>query len=122
MNQKTVKLKVAKWGVMPSTRIAGEEVRKAIIESINCGASLVEIDFSGVGSISWSFADECFGVLWQSSLSDTLESRLELINADEHTVIPIIRAAVMNRKKAREWERERVMNRRKELLEELADL
>jgi len=120
MNRKTVKLKVVEWGVMPSTRKAGEEVRKAIIESIDCGASLVEIDFSGVESISWSFADECFGVLWQSGPPDTLESRLELINADEHTIIPIIRAAVMNRRKAQE--RERVMDRRKELLEELADL
>jgi len=120
MNQKTVKLKVAKWGVMPSTRKAGEEVRKAIIESINCGASLVEIDFLGVESISWSFADECFGVLWQSSLSDTLESRLEFINADEHTIIPVIRAAVTNREKTQE--REKIMDRRKELLEELADL
>lgn len=116
----TVKLKVAKWGTMPSTRKAGEEIRKAIVESINRGASLVEIDFSGVESISWSFADECFGVLWQSNLSDILESRLRLINADEHTVIPIIRTVVTNRKKAQK--REKIMNRRKELLEELADL
>ncbi|MDB9481731.1 STAS-like domain-containing protein, partial [Dolichospermum circinale CS-537/05] len=45
------------------TRIAGEKIRTSVINIINMGASRIVLDFSEMGLISSSFADEFIGKL-----------------------------------------------------------
>lgn len=61
-------------GQVFSTRVRAEQIREAIMRNAR-GAPTVLIDFDGVRSISFSFADELFGVLVRQHLNDPSSPR-----------------------------------------------
>jgi len=96
------RFEMIQWGTMPSSRRLGEAAREAIMDLIrseSIAPGPVEIDFSGVETVSWSFADECFGVMDELIGSEAMGTRLRFVNMDQQTVAPVIRAVVRQRRR-----------------------
>jgi hypothetical protein len=70
------------------TRFAGESMRKQIVSSFKNSDNLI-FDFSGVESISLSFADECFGKLTEDFKFDTIKNKTSYKN-----ISPSVKAVI----------------------------
>lgn len=82
-------------GIHLGSRVHGSETRSRIVKTLN-QCDKVVFDFSGVKTISSSFADECFAKLTFIFSIDEIKERTTFINAD-----PFIRAVIANSFKAR---------------------
>jgi len=69
-------------GDVLKTRFMGARFRDEIRALLDCGEE-VRVDFSGVGAISHSFADECFGDLFSEFGADLFRERVHLAAANE---------------------------------------
>ncbi|NLT69341.1 MAG: STAS-like domain-containing protein [Verrucomicrobiaceae bacterium] len=69
-------------GDVLKTRFMGARFRDEIRTLLDRGED-VRIDFSGVGAISHSFADECFGDLFSELGADLFRERVRLAAANE---------------------------------------
>jgi len=90
-------IKMVYWGKYLSSRRVGDEVRQVITSKIRNSDDLIGVDFSGVESVSWGFADECFGRMSELVGYKTMNARLRFINADKSCVAPVLGAAVKHR-------------------------
>ncbi len=79
-----------------STRPRGVELRNDLIQQAGAEA-LVEVDFGGVLSISYSFADEFAAVLVQRSADGSLPFAVDLIGASNEVARVIERAITKRR-------------------------
>lgn len=69
-------------GDVLKTRFMGARFRDEIRALLDRGEE-VRIDFSGVGAISHSFADECFGDLFSEFGADLFRERVHLAAAND---------------------------------------
>jgi hypothetical protein len=93
------KYRLADLGSTFSTRPRGVELRNALIQQVD-GEALVEIDFSSVLSISYSFADEFAAALALGSADGSLPFAVELIHASDEVARVIERAIAKRRSHA----------------------
>ncbi|HET6428018.1 MAG TPA: STAS-like domain-containing protein [Phycisphaerae bacterium] len=80
------------------TRLRGEQARIALLGrlgELNEG-DVLEVDFEGVGHMTPSFADECFGKLAVDVGRETIGTRLRLINANA-PVRAVVNTVITNR-------------------------
>lgn len=81
------RVRLADHGVTLATRPLGAQIREATLERIS-DDDLVELDFDGVLSVSYSFADELVGRLVTEN-----PDRVKVLNASqdvEHVVARVI--------------------------------
>lgn len=76
------------WGPILSTRGLGEELRALIMDAAR--DNMVEVDFSGIDSLSHSFADECFGKMIETMGLKEFKARISLRNTN-----PFVRAVLL---------------------------
>jgi hypothetical protein len=86
---------LAVFGDSLGTRFLGEEARKLIDTRLAQGESVL-IDFSGITSITHSFADEAFGELVSTLGLDTFRRRTHFAGANED-IKAIIRFVIAER-------------------------
>lgn len=92
-----MQIRMSDFGSSLCTRSSGRLVYSLIIDSLNDSKSnRIVFDFSGVDSVTNSFADEVFGRLVCELGMDTLKSRTTFVNVK---VFPakVIRMAMNNR-------------------------
>lgn len=82
------------FGQTFATRGRGKELREELLARM-AGEDVVEVDFAGVTNVSYSFADEFFGVLMTSAGADVPTARL--VNV-EPTVERVVGDAVGRRR------------------------
>lgn len=75
-------ISLSEFGDSLGTRFLGEEARKLIETHLNQGESLL-IDFSGVTSITHSFADEVFGELVCTLGLDRFKEVIRFVGVNE---------------------------------------
>lgn len=89
----SAKLNLHDFGVNFGSRWLGTQMRAKIESLMMETPGIVVVDAAGVGGMSHSFADECFGKLAERVGLQTILSRLRIENADQE-VIPVIRHVI----------------------------
>ena len=75
-------VKMVEFGVVLGTRVAGREAYRVIMERTDCLSEAAVFDFSGVTTITNSFADEVFGRLVAEMGMEALRERTSFKNID----------------------------------------
>ncbi len=75
-------------GLHLATRVHGAEIRSQIMEQLKT-ADKITFDFEGVGTVSNSFADECFAKLTLFFTIEDIKAKTTFINAT-----PFIKAVI----------------------------
>ena len=83
-------------GIHLGTRSNGANVREEIISAIKVTETPIVFDFTGVETVSNSFADECFAKLLLLFPIEIIKQKTTFVNAT-----PFIKAAIANSFKAR---------------------
>lgn len=81
-----MRIELRKLGEVLTSRPAGKEAFAAIRPTLDLNASVVEVDFAGIVSLSPSWADEFF-----TALRDTYGSRVKYLPTDNPSVIETLR-------------------------------
>ena len=92
------RINLSSLGVDLATRSQGKEVRERITGELSrlAEGDLLVVSFDGIGAMSPSFADECFGKLLLDLGRDGFSQKLRLVGANE-TVRSVVNAAMNNR-------------------------
>ncbi len=88
--------RLSDFGSTFSTRPRGVELRNALIQQA-AHAAAVQIDFSNVLSVSYSFADEFAAGLVQASADGSIPFAVDLIGVSDE-VARVINRAIANRR------------------------
>lgn len=84
---------------LPGTDLASRQtaatVRYNVVSAVSSG-NMVVVDLSEIESVSYSYADELFGVIAATQGFDWLVEKVKIINAKEH-VLRVI-AEIINRR------------------------
>ena len=86
--------RLSEFGATFATRGRGKELREEFLSRM-AGEDAVEVDFEGVTNVSYSFADEFFGVLMTSAGTDVPTARLVNIKP---AVARVVRDAIGRRR------------------------
>lgn len=78
------------------TRFTGEAARVNLLNLINASDRMIAVDLSGVGIISSSFADECFGKLYKTLGAELFDRRIAFRGVSD-AVNVVIRNAIAQR-------------------------
>jgi anti-anti-sigma regulatory factor len=81
-----------------STRPRGVEMREALLLEAEA-AEAVELDFAGVLSVSYSFADEFVGALHQAENAEELPFSISITGTSEE-VSRVVERAIANRSRS----------------------
>jgi uncharacterized protein DUF4325 len=74
---------MARWGEDLDGRTLGARARAELEAMVEAAAAPVTVDFAGVGTMSASFADECFGKLIRRMRTERLPGTLRFTNAND---------------------------------------
>jgi hypothetical protein len=80
------------FGTDLSSRTRANHLRQRIAAAIDSGCAPVTVDFSGVRTISTSFADEVFAVLIQERGEDWFTASIHIAASPEHITHAILNA------------------------------
>ncbi|MBI3149218.1 MAG: DUF4325 domain-containing protein [Betaproteobacteria bacterium] len=89
---------IKKISVGTGTRAAGRDMRCYIQNLIQDSGRPVLVDFAGVGIVSSSYADECFGKLYRDLPTDLLGERLRFSNVSPTVKLIVTNAVGMRHK------------------------
>lgn len=81
-----MKIELKKFGRVLTSRPSGREAFAAIRPTLDADADVVEIDFSGVDSLSPSWADEFF-----TALKDMYGERIKYLPSDNLSVVETLK-------------------------------
>jgi len=93
-------IRLLEWGEFLGTRSLGREIHDVILDSLSAETP-VTIDFTGVLSVSWSFADECFGRLEDIVGRQGLRNLFEWSGVDAALILPTLKAVLSERGRGR---------------------